>query len=202
SESSGDLLSMSRAYRLTVGTVLILGATVAWFHFGKSKNTSNTVSHAQTTSAQKDTSLSLVPKAQETTGLLAQKTDTKTGFNYQQEVQTVLDLEKEWPLSKDKLINRILQEDYFKKNNLTVTPHSFDEILQRQMGAVRVFALKTLLEKEKSRDQKLQYLRFIFQQAKDPAMKSIAKAAFESTAKNRPFFEDTVTAISQLSAAD
>ena len=85
---------------------------------------------------------------------------------------------------------------------MTVAPHSFDEILQRQMGAVKVFALKVLLEKEKSRDEKLQSLRLIFQQAKDPAVKSIAKAAFESTQKNRPFFKDTVTAISQLSVAD
>lgn len=193
---------MSKDYRMFLGTLLIFGAMIVWYNFSKSKNISNKVSHVETTSAQKDTSLSLAPKTQENTSLLAQKTNTKTGFNYQLEAQAILDLEKEWPLSKEKLIQITLQEDYFVKNNLTVAPHSFDEILQRQMGAVKVFALKTLLEKEKSRDQKLQYLRFIFQQAKDPAMKNIAKAAFESTTKNRPFFADTVTAISQLSAVD
>lgn len=193
---------MRRGYRLFLGTVLLFGATMSWFTFSQSKNTSNKLSHTKTKSVQKLTPLPLLQKSQETTSLLAQKTDTKTGFNYQQEAQALLELKNEWPSSKEKLINIILREDHFKKNMVTVAPHSFDEIIQRQMGAIKVFALKTLLEKEKSRDQKLQYLRFIFQHAKDPVMKNIAKAAFESTTKNRPFFEDTVAAISQLSAAD
>lgn len=193
---------MSRANRLLLGSVLIFGAAATWFYWSPSTNLSRESSYEQTKSMEEDTASSFTQKVQETTSLIAQKTDPKTRFNYEQEARAVLDLEKQWPLSKEKLISITLQEDYFAKNNLTVAPHSFDEIIQRQMGAVKVFALKTLLEKEKSRDQKLQYLRLIFQQAQDPAMKSIAKAAFESTAKNRPFFADTVTAISQLSVAD
>lgn len=119
-------------------------------------------------------------------------------FNYKQEAQKILNLAKQWPASKSMLLQITLGEDEFKKNNISVAPHTANEIRQRQMAAVKIMSLRVLLEKELSKEKKLQDLDYIVNNAKDATLKTIATEAKKSELNNRPFFEDTLDAISNI----
>jgi hypothetical protein len=123
-------------------------------------------------------------------------------FNYKQEAQEILNLAKQWPTSKSKLLQITLNEDEFKKNKIAVAPHTANEILQRKMGAVKIMSLRVLLEKELSKEKKLQDLDYISQNTKDTTIQRIAVEARKSESNDRPFFKDTIEAISNLEITD
>ncbi len=122
-------------------------------------------------------------------------------FNYKEETQGLARLSKEWPKSKPQLLRVVMGPDLFKENKVTVEPHTANEIRQRQMGAVKVASLRVLVEKEKSKAQRLKDLAHIAQNAADETIRSIAEEARKAVENDRPFFKDTLDAISNIETA-
>lgn len=121
-----------------------------------------------------------------------------TDFDYKQEAENLSTLEKKWPQSKPQLMHIILAQDAFIKHNIPVEPHSKNELTQRHMGALKVMSLRILMNQEKSKAQQLSDLDFVIQNAKDDTIKNIARAARDAVEHNRPFFRDTIDALSNL----
>lgn len=119
-------------------------------------------------------------------------------FNYNEEASKIRELKTKYPKSKPQLLQSITAPDRFHEKNIPVLPHTSDEILQRQMGAIKVFALKVLLESEKNKSMLLNDLDQIIRTAQDPTLKEIARAARTSVESDRPFIQDQVDAISNL----
>lgn len=119
-------------------------------------------------------------------------------FNYAEESQQIFKLEKNFPRSKPELIKIIVSPDRFQVENKKVEPHTNNEITQRQMGALKVLALKVLMTNETSKGTLSKDLQSIIQAAQTTTMKNIATAALDSHEKGRNFFPDSVNAISHL----
>lgn len=119
-------------------------------------------------------------------------------FDYKQETQNLAQLTKQWPTSKPQLLKNVLAPDLFKEHGVSADPHTVNDILYRQMGALKVASLRVLVEKASSKAQKLKDLDYIVQNAKDETIKIIATEARKSVQEDRPFFKDTVDAIQNL----
>lgn len=121
-----------------------------------------------------------------------------TNFDYKQEAENLSVLEKRWPQSKPQLMRLIVAQDAFAAHKIPVVPHSKNELTQRHMGALKVMSLRILMSQEKSKAQQLSDLDFVIQNAKDETIKNIARAARDAVEHNRPFFRDTIDALSNL----
>lgn len=113
-------------------------------------------------------------------------TETQKNFDYKKEAEKIFKLKDSFPESKDELIALIKAENLFKK----VRAHSVGEIHQRQAGALKVLALKTLFEQESNKNLLKNNLLDIAQTAKDTTIANMAKAALKSAEEGRPFFKD------------
>lgn len=119
-------------------------------------------------------------------------------FDYKQETQILAQLTKEWPKSKSQLMKNVLSADLFKDLGVRAEPHTVNEILYRQMGALKVASLRVIVEQESSKAQKLKDLDHVVRNAKDETIKTIATEARKSVQEDRPFFKETVDAIQNL----
>jgi len=119
-------------------------------------------------------------------------------FNFRNAQASLEKLKKNYPRSKQELLNLVLTPNEFAN----AEPHSAAELAQRQKGALKVEALKTLTALEKDSDRLKEALEMIFKTSEDPVMRKIAKAALESQAKGRSFFSDTVKALGDLPIPD
>jgi hypothetical protein len=119
-------------------------------------------------------------------------------FNFKAESVKLSKLQKSYPESKRELLDIILNKNPYK----TAKAHSAAELAQRQQGALKVDALKTIFKLEKDKSQLRQDLSEISQRADDPVIAKIAAAALESLNKGRPFFEDTTRAIENIPVPD
>lgn len=108
--------------------------------------------------------------------------------SFKNQLDKVADLSKKYPESKPQLLDIITKEDPFKTKG--IEPHTNDEIMQRKLGAVKVVALRSLLEKETDQDTLKRDLINISRLAKDPTIHHIAKAALKSVEDGRSFFDD------------
>jgi hypothetical protein len=124
--------------------------------------------------------------------------DEIKSFSYKEESQRIRELIKKLPQSESQLIAFITKEDYFKAHFKEIKPHSFNEITQNQMGALKVLALKALVSQKMGSQNIQRRLNIVIQKAKDPTIVNIAKAALESTKKERPFFKDFADGIEGL----
>lgn len=122
-------------------------------------------------------------------------TSPKIQFSYKNEVRKVQKLSENFPESKDKLLTLINNADPFKKDGRSVRPHTSDELTQRKIGAVKILALKALIEKETQKDILKRDLVNISRNALDPTITQIAKAALESEEQGRSLFDDFNEAI-------
>ena len=119
-------------------------------------------------------------------------------FSFQIEAQKVQDLARDLPATKTKLIEILSQEDHFKQGEKEVRPHSIDELTQNQIGAVKVLALKALMEQDTDDETLKKDLNHIIKNAKDPTIVKIARAAKGSIDQGRSFFDDFVEAVSRM----
>lgn len=116
---------------------------------------------------------------------------------FNQKSREIIDLAKNFKENKQKLIEVVSSKDVFKSAGKEPDPHSVDDIIQQQEGALRVLALRLLMKNESSTNLK-DDLNTIINKAKDPTMTKIAEAALKSVEEGRPFFEDVPNAIYNL----
>ncbi len=133
----------------------------------------------------------------EESALLREPSNTapKIQFSYKNEVRKVQKLSENFPESKGDLLILINNADPFKENGRVVKPHTRDELTQRKIGAIKILALKTLIEKETKKDLLKRDLINISRNALDPTITQIAKAALESEEQGRSLFDDFNEAI-------
>ncbi len=115
-----------------------------------------------------------------------------------EEVQEILAMAQDYPHSKSALINHILEKDPYEQLGQEVKPHSLDEIKQRQKGALKIIALRVIVENEKDKATLLRDLTELKGRLTDPTLKAITQAVHDSASKDRPFFEDFPKAVSRL----
>ncbi len=101
-------------------------------------------------------------------------------FTYQDEIQKVELLQKSLPESKPELVKIITAPNPFKKEKLITKIHSIEEITKRQMDAIKILSLKTLIDNEKSKQILVTDLNHIIRSAEDKQIKELAMAARES----------------------
>jgi len=119
-------------------------------------------------------------------------------FDYKKESEKLARLKETFPNSKRELVDIVLNENPYK----SAKAHSAAELAQRQQGALKVEALKTIFKLEKDKPQLRQDLLAISERAQDPVISKIASAALNSLDKGRPFFEDTTKALENLPIPD
>lgn len=129
-----------------------------------------------------------------------EETDTasKVELVNREEVQEILAMAQDYPHSKSALINHILEKDPYEELGQEVKPHSLDEIKQRQKGALKIIALRVIVENEKDKATLLRDLKDLKSRLTDPTLKAITQAVHDSASKGRPFFEDFPKAVSRL----
>ncbi len=110
----------------------------------------------------------------------------------EEELKRVRVLATQLPESRVQLLEIITSEDPLKQKE--IKPHSMDEIQQNKRGAVKVLALKALMQ---LKDKKMlqENLGQIIATAKDPTIRKIAKAAKDSMDQGRSLFEDFPEAV-------
>lgn len=185
---------------LFAGVILLVGITMFW---KKSKTTSSEVAVANVADSSTVEPHADAPSAGEAVSSATPNSDhihkeQAAQFDYKAEAAQISEIAKELPASKPKLLKVILSPDKYKVEKIHVPVHSGLEIHQRQLGAVKVLALRELMSYEKSKGQKIKDLEFVIKSAKDETIKNIATAALDSVKKDRPFFKDTLDAISNL----
>ncbi len=121
----------------------------------------------------------------------------ESNIKFQEKAKEILSFTENYPENKDKLIEVVSSKDVFKDNEQEPVPHSVNDILQQKEGALRVLALRLLMENE-SKDTFKEDLGKIIREAKDPTMSKIAQEVLKSVEKGRPFFEDFPNAIENL----
>jgi len=123
---------------------------------------------------------------------------SKVELASRQEINEILALASDYPSSKSALIAHILKKDPYEELGQEVKPHSLDEIKQRQRGALKIIALRVIVENEKDKQTLLKDLIELKSQLTDPTLKAITQAVYDSAIKDRPFFEDFPKAVSRL----
>ncbi len=117
-------------------------------------------------------------------------------FSYKDEIQKVKNLSKNFPQSKANLLTLINRTDPFKEKNKAPKPHTMDALTQRRIGAIKVFALNTLVTKETNNNTLKKDLIFILNNAQDPTITHIAQALLESNQLGWSYFDNFTNAIS------
>lgn len=178
---------------------LILG--LAFFYLKKENEPTFTLDNKKVEKSLKEDSLTKGSKASEENSHKDQhdhgdhdhgdyedesKNISKIEFDYELESKKIFALKDSFPKSREELLAIIKTENPFKK----VRPHSIDEIHQRQAGAIKVLALKTIFEQESDKSLLKKNLIDIAQKAQDQTIASMAEAALEAHEKGRPFFKD------------
>jgi hypothetical protein len=168
----------SNEYNQTALTDNLLDEKASDIHSDHDHNDMNQHSHSSSTDQETDS--------------LDQSMRNKVveGFSFEDDVQKLEALASQYPESKNQIITLIQKEDPFKSRKIKVRPHTSDELTQRKMGAIKVLALKTLLQKETNRDLLKRDLENISNRALDPTIVEIAKAALKSENEGRSFIDD------------
>lgn len=105
-------------------------------------------------------------------------------------LKNIKDLAENFPQSKPQFLSIITADDPFSSEKNSLNAHSEDELLQRKLGAVKILALRKLVELEKDPASLKNDLVSISRNAKDPTIAKIARAVLQSSKQNRSFFED------------
>lgn len=119
-------------------------------------------------------------------------------FDFKLEKENLDAFKKSYPESKRKILDFILNKNKYS----AAQAHSAAELAQRQVGALKVEALKILFDQEKDKAVLKQDLLLIAERAEDPVMGKIAQSALRSLEQGRPFFSDTVKALENLPIPD
>jgi Asp-tRNA(Asn)/Glu-tRNA(Gln) amidotransferase B subunit len=119
-------------------------------------------------------------------------------FQYQRELAKVGRLLKSYPASKNQLLELVTEQDPFKISGNEAKPHTVSEIVQNQMGALKVMALRGLVEGEQDSQVVENILESIISRAKDQTMVHISKAVLEARRQGRSLFKDFPDAIADM----
>ena len=120
-------------------------------------------------------------------------------FSYQTESKKLLELIQNFPQSKSELLKVITTENPIKNPK----PHSLSSLQQQQIGGLKVLALRSLYEKQRTQKTTLaKDLSYIAQSAKDPSLAAMAQDALSSLDSGRPFFKDRLDGIQNLPIPD
>jgi hypothetical protein len=122
--------------------------------------------------------------------------------SFQQKLNQLKKLSLEYPSSHTELIQFIINEDSVTKNLENHKPHSIDERNYLKAGALKVIALKTILEKQTNKETKTKALQKIASMSEDKTLTRIAKAALDAQKEDRPFFKDFIQAINQMNVEE
>lgn len=119
-------------------------------------------------------------------------------FSFKKEAKEIIELAEDLPDTKETLIEIVLKKDIYKDPAKKVAPHSASEIYQNQQGALRVLALKALMESGLDNESIKSDLSYIIKNAQDPTIVKIASAARDSVNKGRSLFDDFPKAIGSM----
>lgn len=196
---TGMLAFIRRHPSVFVLVILLVVAVVFAVAVKKEKSTLQTPradSHAHP-SSQASTAPSAAPHAARDSAL-AEAPGENQVFPFEQETVKVTELAKKLPQSKSQMMAIILKEDIFKSGKRTVRPHTIDEITQRQMGALKVMALRSIMSSETDPGVIRRDLDEVIKNAQDPTIVKIAQAAKDSLDKGRSFFDDFLNGLASL----
>ncbi len=115
----------------------------------------------------------------------------KQDASYGSDKEHVLKLIKKLPKSKEKLL------DFIKSENRLVhaEPHSVNEKLMHKTGALKVMALRAVVEFSENPSDVENDLKDLAENAQDQTIKNLADAALRSHQDGRSFFKDFVDGI-------
>jgi len=122
----------------------------------------------------------------------------RSELSYKEKYRAVDQLLLSYPKSKEELIKVITKEDYYKSRSIAVEPHTIDDVVQNQEGALKIYALRKLMDLERDIEKQEVVLNSVIQIAKDPTVMLIAKAALQSLQKKRSFFTDFTDGIESM----
>lgn len=117
-------------------------------------------------------------------------TESHTKISFEEELKKVQRLSENFPESKPELIAIITSANPYKSTDLEIKAHSTDEILQRKIGAVKIVALRELVNRELDKDSLKKDLISIARTANDPTITKVARAALKSVENDRSLFDD------------
>lgn len=113
-------------------------------------------------------------------------------------LKQVFELSEIYPKEKEKLLRIVKKPNPFLEEKIKVEPHSVQDIRQEEYGAIKVMAMRVILEQEKDQSIILQDLSDIIREAEDPTIVAIAESMKKSVTNNRDFTKDVTDAINNL----
>ncbi len=144
----------------------------------------------KTTLISKHTPLTLTQEKSQKTAVQMAGEKKHNHINMRTEILKIKALVGNFPQSKPQLISIITSENPFHSKKKEAKAHSREELLQRKAGAVKILALRKLVELEKDKTNLMHDLITISRNAKDPSLAKIAKASLLSLEQGRSFFDD------------
>lgn len=114
--------------------------------------------------------------------------------DFKKEALIIKNLSENYPQSKRDLMALLTQDQEINPAPV----HSAEEIAQNKKGALKVLALKVLVEKEKDKDQLYKDLNEISERSSDAALVKIVEEVLKADQQGRNFFDDFSEAISSM----
>lgn len=111
-------------------------------------------------------------------------------LSYEKETERVREMTKNYPKSREEIIQFVSKNDPYKEANIAVKPHTVDSIKQNQIGALKVLALKNVHLKETNNQSRIKFYEDLLSKAKDPTIVKILKASIDSAKQGRDFSKD------------
>ena len=117
-------------------------------------------------------------------------------------LEQVFKLSEIYPKDKEKLLQIAKSPNPFLEEKIEVKPHSVQDLKQEEFGAIKVMAMRTILEQEKDKSVILDDLSDIIREAQDPTIVAIAKSMKQSVTNNGDFAKDVTDALNNLPLED
>lgn len=113
-------------------------------------------------------------------------------------IEEVFKLSEVYPKQKEKLLQIAKKPNPFLEEKIKVEPHSVQDLKQEEYGAIKVMAMRVILDKEKDKSIILQDLSDIIREAEDPTIVAIAESMKKSVTNNRDFTKDVTDALNNM----
>ena len=106
----------------------------------------------------------------------------------------VYNLSQKYPDSRNRLIEIATSADPYALSKIKLELDSSGEIQQEKFGALRVMALRALLDFESDKKKKIKNLNEVIQKSKDPVIKRVALSMLKSLKNDRDYTKDLLKA--------
>jgi len=201
-------------FKYTSIAIVILLAWTGYFYFKNSNNSDNKALNkdkeaAHSFSAIKKNTQKIIKSAPYNDTAVSKTENLKKSKSLKSDLpevsysmDEVFKLSDSYPEEKERLLAIAKSPNPFLEQKITVNPHTTQDIKQEELGAIKVMAIRVILEKEKSKATILNDLSNIIREAQDPTIVAIAESMQRAVKNNRDFSNDYIEAINNMPIDD